>query len=43
MLGRAWGCSTSKRVSGVRQEGLGAEDSMGHIRRSLGLSKGAWT
>lgn len=24
------------------QAGLGAEDSMGHIRKSLGLSKGAW-
>lgn len=35
VLGRAWGWGHTKRVSGLCQEGLGAEDPMGHIRRGL--------
>lgn len=37
MVGRAWGWDPTKRVSGLRQEGLGAKDSMSHISRGLWL------
>lgn len=37
MVGRAWGWDPTKGVSGLRQEGLGAKDSMSHISRGLWL------